>query len=285
MSSAPHSSPLSRLLLPVAALGRALRAFAEAGLETVIYIGGMVRLLGEVLDRAFRAASGLGQRVRLSHLVDQSLRVGVRSIPIVCLVQFFIGIILALNMAPTLQAYGQLERVADVIAVAVLRELGPLFTAILLSGFAGASIAAELGAMVEGEEIKALRAHALDPIRYLVVPRVVATSVMLVGLAIIADAVAIGGGLATAYFVLDISPQVYLDSTAAAVGPRDYLTGLLKAAVFGLLISLLACFEGLRVSGGAEGVGRATTTTVVKSIVALIGADMLFSAVFYMMQW
>lgn len=285
MSSAPHPSPLTRLLWPVAAVGGALRAAAAAALDTVAYVGGMVRLLGEVLDRAFRALTGLGQRVRLAHLADQCLRVGVRSIPIVCLVQFFIGIILALNMAPTLQAYGQLERVADVIAVAVLRELGPLFTAILLSGFAGASIAAELGAMVEGEEIKALRAHALDPIRFLVVPRVVATSIMLVALAIIADAVAIGGGLATAVFVLDISPQVYLDSTAAAVGPRDYLTGLSKAAVFGMLISLLACFEGLRVSGGAEGVGRATTTTVVKSIVALIGADMLFSAVFYTMGW
>src|SRR5690606_5870313 len=122
---------------------------------------------------------------------------GVRSIPIVMLVQVFIGLILALNLAPTLKLYGQIEQVATVVAIAILRELGPMITAVLLSGFAGASIAAELGAMVEGEEIKAMRAHALDPIRFLVVPRVLATAVMMVGLVIIANICGVAGGLLT----------------------------------------------------------------------------------------
>ena len=208
-----------------------------------------------------------------------------RSIPIIVLVQLFIGIILALNMAPTLASYGQIEAVADVVAIAIFRELGPLITGIVLSGFAGASIAAELGTMVEGEEIKALRAHALDPIRFLIVPRVLATTVMTIGLAIVADVVGVTGGFITGVFILDISPQTYIDNTQAILTTRDYLTGLFKAAVFGVIIAGIASYEGLNVRGGAEGVGRATTATVVKTIVALIGADCVFTAVFYKLGW
>ena len=155
----------------------------------------------------------------------------------------------------------------------------------ILQEFAGASIAAELGAMVEGEEIKALRAHALDPIRFLVVPRLVATAVMMIGLTIVADVVGVFGGFLTAVFVLDVNPRLYLDLTREALSLGDYLTGLVKAAVFGMIIAGLACYEGLNVRGGAEGVGRATTTTVVKCIVCLIGADMIFTAIFYTFGW
>ena len=213
------------------------------------------------------------------------VRVGVRAVPIIVLVQIFIGIILALNMAPTLRMYGQMQRVADIIAIAIFRELGPLITGVLLSGFAGASIAAELGAMVEGEEIKALRAHALDPIRFLVIPRVVATSVMMLGLTVLADVMGIFGGLLISVTTLDLTVRGYLNSTQYASTLHDYFTGLFKGAVFGAIIAVLACYEGLNTSGGAQGVGRATTTTVVKSIVALIGADMLITAVFYAVGW
>jgi phospholipid/cholesterol/gamma-HCH transport system permease protein len=250
----------------------------------VEYVGGLVALLGGVAARLGAALFGRG-RLRIEPLVAQSIRVGVRSIPIVVLVQVFIGVILALNMAPTLAAYGQLDRVADVVAIAVVRELGPLITAILLSGFAGASIAAELGTMVEGEEIKALKAHALDPIRYLVVPRLIATTVMMVGLSVLSDVVAVLGGMFTAVFVLDLSATTYIDSTQAAIALKDYSTGLSKAVVFGLMIGALACYEGLNVRGGAEGVGHATTTTVVKSIVALIAADCIFATIFYTLGW
>jgi phospholipid/cholesterol/gamma-HCH transport system permease protein len=238
-----------------------------------------------VAQRGARAVRGGPHRIRAEALVRQAVRVGVRSIPIVVLVQVFIGIILALNLAPTLELYGSLERVADVVAIAVFRELGPLISAVILSGFAGASIAAELGAMVEGEEIKALRAHALDPVRFLVVPRVVATTVMLVGLTVIADVVGVFGGFLTGTLVLDLAPTTYLDQTRAALSLHDYYTGLFKGGVFGAIIAGLACYEGLNVTGGAEGVGRATTTTVVKSIVCLIGADCIFTAIFYVLGW
>ena len=266
-------------------VGAAIRGRARGVRGGISYVGGIVRLLGSVGQRSVLAILGRGTRIRFVALRQQMVRVGVRSIPIIVLVQIFIGVILALNLAPTLKDYGQLERVADVVAIAVFRELGVLITAILLSGFAGASIAAELGAMVEGEEIKALRAHALDPIRFLVVPRLVATAVMMIGLTIVADVVGVFGGFLTAVFVLDVNPRLYLDLTREALSLGDYLTGLVKAAVFGMIIAGLACYEGLNVRGGAEGVGRATTTTVVKCIVCLIGADMIFTAIFYTFGW
>ncbi len=268
------------------AVGALTRQQVDRSVDGVRYVGGVTRLIWEVVLRTVKGFRGrTGGRLRLSAIAAQMTRVGVRSIPIILLVQIFIGIILALNLAPTLDAYGQLERVADVVAIAVFRELGPLISAIILSGFAGAAIAAELGAMVEGEEIKALRAHALDPIRFLVAPRVIATTIMMVGLTVIADVTGVLGGLLTAVGILNLDAWVYMDMTRAALRLNDYYTGLAKGAIFGAIIATLACYEGLNVKGGAEGVGRATTVTVVKSIVALIGADVVFTAIFYVVGW
>jgi phospholipid/cholesterol/gamma-HCH transport system permease protein len=257
----------------------------DAAADQVRFVGGASELLGQTCRWSFRGFFIPGHKLGRGALVEQMVRVGVQAIPIVLIVQIFIGVILALQMAPTLESYGQLERVADVIGIAVFRELGPLITAIVLSGFAGASIAAELGAMVEAEEIKALRAHALNPVQFLVVPRFLATVVMLTGLAVIADVIGVTGGFLTSVLVLDVSPTNYLNATQDALVVKDFLTGLLKAAVFGVLISMIACYEGLTVSGGAVGVGKATTATVVKSIVALIGTDAAFTAVFYALDW
>ncbi len=288
MSESEPSAQLestSRAVRLIEGVGRFVGQRLASSGQTVIFVGGMAGLLGQVLRWIWRGLFVPDVKLRRQAVAAQMVRVGVRSIPIIVLVEVFIGIILALQLAPTLISYGQLERVADVVAIAIFRELGPLIAAIVLSGFAGASIAAELGTMVEGEEIKALKAHALNPIPFLVVPRVLATVIMLTGLAVIADLVGIFGGFLTGVFVLDVDPRVYIDYTQAALKNRDFLTGLVKAAVFGMLISLIACREGLTVSGGAEGVGRATTQTVVKSIVALIGTDCVFTAVFYVFGW
>jgi phospholipid/cholesterol/gamma-HCH transport system permease protein len=285
MSTSPTESTTPRWQRGIVALGATVRHGVHALADATVYVGGLTRLLGAVGDRVWRWLTRRGGRIRGASLVEQAIRVGVKAIPIVVLMQVFIGVILALNLAPTLQTYGQLERVADVVAIAVLRELGPLITAIILSGFAGAAIAAELGTMVEGEEIKALKAHALDPVRFLVVPRVLATMAMMVGLTVLADVAGVSGGLLTAVGVLGVPAGAYLDATRAAVDATDYFTGLFKAGVFGVIVASLACYEGLNVRGGAEGVGRATTTTVVKCIVALIGADMVFTAIFYVLEW
>ena len=268
----------------VEAVGRTTAGLLDRSRAFVHYLGGMTYLAGDTLSWAVRGFVTPSARIRPAALAAQMVRVGVRSIPVIVLVQTFIGIILALQMAPTLAEYGQLESVADIVAIAMFRELGPLISAIVLSGYAGASIAAEIGSMVEAEEIKALRAHALNPIRFLVVPRVIATVVMLTGLTVIADIAGVVGGFLTGWKVLGISPVVYIEYTRAALTHTDFLTGLVKAAVFGLLIAVIACYEGLRVTGGAVGVGRATTGTVVKSIVALITTDCLFTVVFYLFK-
>ncbi len=281
-------SPGTRPALPIRWI-EAVGAIARGTLDTlasgVAYIGGVARMLGAAGERTTAGVMRRGPAVHVEHLAAQSFRFGVRSIPIILLVHLFIGLILALNMAPTLASYGQTEQVATIVAIAVVRELGPLFTAILLSGLAGASIAAELGSMVEGEEIKALKAHALDPLRFLVAPRIIAAVLMTVGLTVIANVIAIIGGAVTGIFVLHISYEVYVDLTRTAITTSDYFTGLSKAGVFGMLVAGLACFEGLEVKGGAVGVGRATTMTVVKSIVALIAADAVFTGVFYVLGW
>lgn len=245
------------------------------------FLGGISYLFAQTIRWIVRSIVRADTKFRFGAVATQMIRVGVRSVPIIVLVQVFIGIILALQLAPTLQTYGQIERVADVVGIAVFRELGPLITAIVLSGFAGASIAAEIGSMVESEEIKALRAMALDPVHFLVVPRFLATVIMLTGLAVLADVVGTAGGMLTATTILGLPAETYLEYTREALRAQDFLTGLVKAGVFGVLISLIACWEGLSVTGGAEGVGRATTQTVVKSIVALIATDCLFTAVFY----
>jgi len=279
------SSQTRWLARPFVLIGRGVYAGLD-GLEGgARFLGGLTVLLGQTLWWTLAATYRRDVKFRRESVFAQMVRVGYRSIPIIVLVQVFIGIILALQMAPTLKDYGQLDKVANIIAVAVFRELGPLITAVVLSGFAGASIAAEIGAMVEAEEVKALRAHALNPINFLVVPRFVATVFMLVCLAVISDVVGIIGGAGTSILMLGIDPHVYLQNTQDALVVRDFITGLVKAGVFGLLISLIACLKGLRVSGGAVGVGRATTDTVVLSIVSLIGTDCLFTAAFYVLGW
>jgi phospholipid/cholesterol/gamma-HCH transport system permease protein len=265
----------------VEALGAWVGGGWDACVRFIESVGGTVRLTFAALLWIARGIFVPRQKLGRPAIAEQMVRIGVRSIGIVMLVEVFIGSILALQLAPTLESYGQIQMVANVVAIAIVRELGPLITAIVLSGFAGASIAAEIGAMVEGEEIKALRAHAINPIRFLIVPRLLATTLMIVGLAVIADVIGVIGGFLTSWMALGITPETYFQSTQAALVVRDFLTGLVKAAVFGAMIAMIACHAGLTVRGGAVGVGNATTQTVVKSIVAIIGMDAVFTAVFY----
>jgi phospholipid/cholesterol/gamma-HCH transport system permease protein len=278
-ASGQETAKMSGPVRAVAALGRTVIRAARTAFSK---LGGMSLLLG---DAASTTAKGLfvpEQRIGHQALAVQMVRVGVRAIPIVILIQIAIGAILSLQMFPKLDEFGQAEQVATINAIAGFRELGPLMTAIVPSGFAGASIAAELGTMVTTEEIEALRAFALNPVRFLVVPRLLATVIMTTMLTVIADVVMVGSGMLTSV-KLGIDSDTYFQLTREAVNMTGFTTGLVKAAVFGLLIGLIACFLGLSVKPwqGSEGVGRATTNTVVYSIVAIIGADALFTLIFY----
>jgi phospholipid/cholesterol/gamma-HCH transport system permease protein len=255
-------------------------------MNAVELIGGVGLMLREALGLVHRALfTARGRRLGWRSLWFQMVRVGVNSIPIVCLVVFCIGAILAFQMAPILKQYGALQQVADIISIAMFRELGPLVAAIVLTGFAGASIAAEIGTMVVSEEIEALEAEAISPVRFLVVPRVLATTVMMVCLAVAADLVGVAGGMSVSKLFLNIGIAQYTHRTFEVVKLKDFLTGLVKAGVFGALISGLACYLGLGVTGGAQGVGAATTKTVVLTIVALILVDLMFTGVFYYLGW
>lgn len=269
---------MSFITRPIIAAGQWL-------IDLLEFIGGLGYLLRDTAVSAIQGLTGKRRRMGWLNLWAQMNRVGVRSIPIVSLVLFCIGAILALQMAPILRDYGVLSQTADIISIAIFRELGPLVAAIVLTGFAGASIAAEMGTMVVSEEIEALEAQAIPPIRFLVVPRVVATTLMMVCIAVIADLMGVLGGMLVSRTFLGIGFTQYLQHTFEAVKVRDFVTGLVKAGVFGSLISGLACYLGLGVTGGAHGVGVATTRTVVLTIVALIFVDLLFTAVFYYLGW
>ncbi|HEX5242972.1 MAG TPA: ABC transporter permease [Tepidisphaeraceae bacterium] len=281
-SSQPISGNLTlgRIILgPIVTIGARAIGFLE-------FIGGIGYLL---LDTIVSIPRGLiskrGRRLGWQNLWAQMVRVGVRSVPIVMLVLFCIGAILSLQMAPILKRYGAESQVASIISVATFRELGPLVSAIVLTGFAGASIAAEIGTMVVSEEIEALEAQAINPLRFLVLPRVVATAIMMICVAVIGDLTGVLGGLVVSHTFLTLNAEQYVRKTFEAIEVRDFITGLIKAGVFGTLISSLACYLGLGVTGGAQGVGVATTRTVVLTIVALITVDLMFTAGFYYMGW
>jgi len=246
------------------------------------YAGGMSLLLGGVIHMTLRGFVPGRSRFRFGALAAQMVRVGLRSLPIVVLVQLFIGMIMTLQLAPTLADYNQLDKIATVIGIGGFRMLGPIITAIVLSGFAGASIAAELGTMVVSEEIEAMRAMAMNPIRFLVVPRVVATLIMLVLLTVVADLViCIGAFVACKLALGPDAYAVFWSTVRRDTSNIDLVTGLVQAGVFGVLIGLIACYEGLNVRGGAEGVGRATTNTVVYSLIATIVSSGVFTIGFY----
>lgn len=269
---------------PPGKLAKSIGSVGSPLIETLEYLGGIAFLGVDLMHWVKRSVL---RQVRLGRaaLYTQIVRVGVRSVLIIALVSACIGLILGLQMAPPLADFGQTDKVANIIGVAVLRELGPLISAIVLTGFAGASIAAELGTMVVGEEIEAMEAMALNPVRFLVMPRVLATVLSLILLCVIGDMVAIFSGAFMGITMLDIPPGIYKINTLEQIKMADLLTGLAKAGVFGLLIGLISCYNGLKVSGGAAGVGRATTITVVHAIVSIIFADLIFTAMFYALGW
>jgi len=258
-----------------------VEAFGAKSLDLLAHIGYTLLLAFEAVQWLFIAIAKPSIRVGWAAIVSQIIRVGVRSIGIVSLVSGAVGLILALQMAPPLDEFGSRDLVANIVSVAVLRELGPLISAIVLTGFAGAAIAAEIGTMVVGEEIEALRAHALNPVRFLVVPRLTAAILCMTALAVIANVVAIAAAMLVGRLVLEIPFQTFWDNMMFQVKLVDFVTGIAKSTVFGGLIGAIACSNGLQVTGGAAGVGLATTRTVVQCVVSIVIADMVFTAVFF----
>lgn len=287
MSTAPNSNPtVTTGEVPSArtglidALGGWLRSRVEQMNALLVHIGAVSVMLVDMLSWLRRSFRGKLARGLVRATIEQIVRIGVKSTFIVCLVSGCVGFILVLQMVPPLEEFGRKDLVANILGVAVLRELGPLIAAIVLTGFAGASIAAELGTMVVGEEIEALETSAINPIRFLVLPRVLAAVISMVVLGVMSDLISVTMGLVAALLQFQVPTQTFIDNMLEQVKPHDFYTGFCKAGVFGLLIGLLACTNGLRVTGGAEGVGNATTNTVVQSVVCIVIADLIFTYLF-----
>ena len=262
----------SRLKIPF------LRLVARAGSWAVAqcwYAGGLSLLLARTFSSAVTPPP------RTSAFLYELWKIGVKSWFIVSLSSLFIGMVLAFQSAYQMEKLAAEIYIASLVSLSVVREIGPVITGLIIAGRVGSSIAAELGTMQVTEQIDALRALASDPVRYLVAPRFLAMIVALPLLTLWADAVGIFGGLLIGTMRLGILPSLYWKMTRIPLMYKDLTSGLLKAAVFGIIISIVSCYEGFRTEGGAEGVGRSTTFAVVTSFLLIIAADCLCTAIFY----
>ncbi|MBD3296405.1 MAG: MlaE family lipid ABC transporter permease subunit [Candidatus Omnitrophica bacterium] len=243
-----------------------------------LYIGGFAVLMVKTVFWVF------APRMRKRQVLEQMARIGVASSPIIILISFFTGMVLALQSAYQMQKVSAEMYIASLVALSLTRELGPVLTALIVAGRCGAAITAALGTMKVTEQVEALETLSANPIQYLVVPRFLAMLVMLPLLTIFADIFGMLGGYVIGVGKLSIPHAMYINMTWRPLVLKDVITGLIKSVSFAVIISGIACFEGLNSRGGAEGVGRATTSSVVKSFILVILVDCLLTALFYFMS-
>jgi len=231
-----------------------------------------------LMGRAFR------NFVRSPHYPDdialQMDAIGVGSLQIVAITGFFSGAVMALQMYHALATYGQVSKTGTLVSLTLVRELGPVLTALMVAGRNASGIASELGSMKVTEQIDAMRALGTDPVQKLVTPRLIATAFMLPLLVIIADFVGMFGGWVISHFVLTLPSKQYWSTVWRALDWSDVTQGLLKPLIFAIVISLIGCFYGLRTTGGTQGVGRATTQAVVMATVLVFVLDLLITKIF-----
>ncbi|MDH3714790.1 MAG: MlaE family lipid ABC transporter permease subunit [Gammaproteobacteria bacterium] len=265
----PQVNTVVRVVL---AVGRATVDALRAGRDFVIFFGAAVVTFLRVLLQP--------RRLRWNSLVYQMEQVGFNALPIVGLIAFLIGVVLAYQGAVQLQRLGAEVFVVDLIAVSVLREVGILLTAIVVAGRSGSAFTAQIGSMKANEEVDALRTLGMDPMDILVLPRVLALVITLPMLAFFADMMGLLGGGLMAWVVLDISPAMFVERLRHAVTVWSFLVGIIKAPFFAVVIALVGCHEGLQVTGSAESVGSRTTRAVVEAIFLVIVLDAAFSIFF-----
>jgi phospholipid/cholesterol/gamma-HCH transport system permease protein len=255
---------------------------AEVGARTersVAYVGGLAEIFGKSLHLLF--LSPLKRDRMLQRAVHEAMAAGVGAIPIVSLITFFIGVIIALQGAYELQRLGAMQVVASLVAISITRELGPLVTAIVVIGRSGSAFAAGIGTMRVTEELDALKTMALDPVAFLVVPKFLAMAIIMPCLTIWADLMGVLGGSLFGVIGGGFTFGGYLIATRDALLLRDVASGFVKSLVFGIVITAVGCQEGFSTGAGAEEVGRSTTSAVVSSILLVILIDLVFTTLFY----
>lgn len=226
-------------------------------------------------------APARGKGLRVKSTVQHYVEFAVNSLPIVSLICFLIGAIMAMQSAYQLARFGATQYIANLVGVAAMRELAPLMTAILIAGRSGSAITAEIGTMKVAEEIDALEVMGLNPTKFLVVPKFLAMALALPCLTIVATFVMIAGGYFLATTVVGVDSTLYIEQTMDALVMKDLVTGLVKSFFFAVVICWVGVYRGFQVEGGAEGVGKQTTSSVVTSIFFIIVVDMVFTTLFY----
>ncbi|MDN5569248.1 MAG: MlaE family lipid ABC transporter permease subunit [Paracoccus sp. (in: a-proteobacteria)] len=270
-ANAPASTPktpLDRL----ADFGGAVVGFGRTAVQLTGFFGQVVATLAGIVIHP--------RRLRLTSLVHHCQQVGVNAVPIVALMAFLIGVVLAFQGAAQLRQFGAEVFVVDLIAISVLRELGILLTAIIVAGRSGSAFTAAIGSMKMREEIDAMRTIGLDPVTVLVVPRVLALMLMLPALGLIADVAGLLGGAIMSWIELGVSPAVFQARLVSNTEVWHFGVGMIKAPFFALIIGVIGCYEGMKVGGDAESLGRLTSTAVVLSIFMVIVMDAMFSIFF-----
>jgi phospholipid/cholesterol/gamma-HCH transport system permease protein len=252
----------------------------SATINGLAYVGGLARLTGGAARFVF-VEPFRGRKLRISRAIHQAMSVGVEALPIVSLISFFVGLILALQSAYQLRKLGAIHYVAAAVALAITRELGPLMTAIVVIGRSGSAFAAEIGTMKVNEEIDALETMALEPVHFLVAPKFLAMILMMPLLTTWADLMGVLGGSLFGVTSAGFTLMSYLRATQEALMLRDIITGLVKAIMFGVVITAVGCQEGFTTGLGSEQVGKSTTAAVVKSIFLCIVMDLVFTSIFY----
>ncbi len=275
----PYSTRGEISLVPAVAEGAEdlLHRIGRETRESLAYVGGLARLSGS-FSRVF-AVRPIGMRA----VIDQCESIGLRSLPIALLIMFFVGLVFALQFGLTLQTMGAVPYVGRVTSLSIVRELGPVFTALVVGGRVGAGMAAELGSMRVTEQVDAIRALGADPVKKLVVPRVLATTLMLPLVTLFADILGIIGGMIISWAQFDLSMVRFFDSAVDVVRATDFISGYTKPFFFGFGIAVIGCYEGLTCGQGTEGVGRATTRTVVNVSVMVVLVDFFLTKIFTML--
>lgn len=252
----------------------------ESVTDSLAYLGALASLGARAAYFTF-VGPFHGKPLRVQRAISQAMQVGVRALPILSLITFFIGLILALQAAYELRRLGAITFVANAVAISVTRELGPLITAIVVIGRSGSAFAAEIGTMKVSEEIDALETMAIHPVDFLVTPKFLAMIVMLPCLTIWANFMGILGGAVFGVAQADFTWWRYIQASLDALFLRDIVTGLIKSVMFGITITAVGCYEGLSTGAGAEQVGRSTTRAVVVSIFLVILVDLVFTTLFF----
>ena len=242
--------------------------------EFLRHIGSMTVLLFQI------PATMVRRPFEIVGIIDQLDHLGVKSLSIVNITALFTGMVLALQTAYSLATFGAKQFVAQLVALSIVRELGPVLTALMVGGRVGAGITAEVGSMQVTEQIDAMRALGADPVKKIVMPKVVATVVILPILTILADFLGIVGGLFISWLELKQAPQFYMANVLNSLTIEDIMSGVGKTAFFGLFISLIGCYNGLTATGGASGVGSATTNTVVSASISILISNFFITKLF-----